>query len=362
MTGQQQRIVVLGAGYAGLSAARRLARKARDTTITVVDTRAEFVERVRLHQAAAGQSIGRWDLRELLERKGVEFVRARVTALDPDAKRVWLDGEWSMGYDTLVYALGSAADRTSVPGVAEYAHSVATPEDLRALPAGPVIVVGAGSTGIELAAELAESQRDSRVTLLGSEEPGSWLSAAAAEHIRTTLTGLGVQVRSGVKVAEVLSDGVRLVDGTVLSAAAVVWTAGFTVPDLARRAGLTVDEQGRIRTDATLRSISHPDVYAAGDAALIDGPGDRPLRMACATALPAGSYVATAIVARAGGAEPKPMTFRYQLQCISLGRHDAVIQFLNADDSPANRVVCGRAGAWVKERIVRIAGRAAGLR
>ncbi|MFE6920150.1 NAD(P)/FAD-dependent oxidoreductase [Nocardia sp. NPDC057663] len=362
MTGQQQRIVVLGAGYAGLSAARRLASKARDAAITVVDTRAEFVERVRLHQAAAGQSIGRWDLRELLERKGAEFVRARVTELDPDAKQVRLDGEWTIGYDTLVYALGSAADRTSVPGVADYAHSVATPEDVRALPAGPVIVVGAGSTGIELAAELAESHRDSQVTLLGSEEPGGWLSARAVEHIRSGLTALGVEIRSGVKVAEVLPGGVRLVDGTVVPAAAVVWTAGFTVPALARRAGLAVDEQGRIRTDETLRSVSHPDIYAAGDAALIDGPGGRPLRMACATALPTGSYVARAIVTRARGTEPEPMTFRYHLQCISLGRRDAVIQFLDADDTPATRVLRGRTGAWVKERIVRFAGSAAGMR
>ncbi|MEV0331284.1 FAD-dependent oxidoreductase [Nocardia sp. NPDC050717] len=424
MTGQQ-RIVVLGAGYAGLSAARRLA-KARDTRITVVDTRAEFVERVRLHQAAAGGRIRRWDLREMLERKGIEYIRARVTAIDPDAKRVDLDGEWSIGYDTLVYALGSAADRSSVPGIAEYAHSVATPEDLRALPTGRVIVVGAGSTGIELAAELAEAHRGSagpavgersagraagrlgaavpddaglsarlaaagrgpdgvgdrermaehaerhrdsggadkstQVTLLGSEEPGSWLSTRAVEHIRSTLTRLGVEIRSGVKVAEVLSDGVRLVDGTLLPAAAVVWTAGFTVPDLARSAGLDVDEQGRIRTDDTLRSLSHPDIYAAGDAALIAGPGDRPLRMACATALPAGSYVAKAILARATGAEPKPMTFRYHLQCLSLGRRDAVIQLLDADDTPTHRVIRGRTGAWVKENIVRFAGKAAGLR
>ncbi|MFD4427763.1 NAD(P)/FAD-dependent oxidoreductase [Nocardia sp. NPDC058497] len=377
MTGQQ-RIVVLGAGYAGLSAARRLAGKTGDTTITVVDTRVEFVERVRLHQAVAGQSIRRWDLREMLERKGIEFVRARVTDLDPIAKRVRLDGERSIAYDTLVYALGSAADRSSVPGIAEYARSVATPEDVQALPRGPVVVVGAGSTGIELAAELAESHRDSgaagddelttgiqefaTVTLLGSEEPGAWLSALAADHVRATLTRLGVEIRSGVKVAEVLPDGVRLVDGTVVPASAVVWTAGFTVPDLARRAGLDVDGQGRIRTDETLRSLSHPDIYAAGDAALIDGPGDRPLRMACATALPTGSYVGRAILARAHGTEPKPMTFRYQVQCISLGRRDAVIQFLNADDTPATRVLRGRTGAWVKETIVRIAGKAAGLR
>lgn len=402
MTGQH-RIVVLGAGYAGLAAARRLARTSRDTTITVVDSRAEFVERVRLHQEAAGQRIKRWELRKLLERKGAEFVQARISGLDPVTKQVHLEelagspgrllgggtstgqarrsgqwsgdgkpegaghqasniGEWSLAYDTLVYALGSAADRSGAPGVAEYARSVATPEDVRALPEGRVVVVGSGSTGIELAAELAESQRYSAVTLLGADEPGAWLSTRAVESIRATLTRLGVEIRSSAKVVEVLPIGVWLADDTVIEAESVVWTAGFTVPDLARRAGLAVDEHGRIRTDATLRSISHPDIYAAGDAALIAGPGDRPLRMACATAIPAGGYVARAIVARAKGVEPEPMNFRYQLQCLSLGRRDAVIQVLNADDTPGARVIRGRTGAVVKELIVRGAGMAVGLR
>ncbi|MEV0435268.1 FAD-dependent oxidoreductase [Nocardia sp. NPDC050413] len=377
MTGQH-RIVVLGAGYAGLAAARRLARTSRDTTITVVDSRAEFVERVRLHQEAAGQRIKRWELRKLLERKGAEFVQARISGLDPVTKQVHLEelagspegaghrpsniGEWSLAYDTLVYALGSAADRSGAPGVAEYARSVATPEDVRALPEGRVIVVGSGSTGIELAAELAESQRYSAVTLLGADEPGAWLSARAVESIRATLTRLGVEIRSSAKVVEVLPTGVRLADGTVVEAESVVWTAGFTVPDLARRAGLAVDEHGRIRTDATLRSISHPNIYAAGDAALMAGPGDRPLRMACATAIPTGGYVARAIVARAEGVEPEPMTFSYHLQCLSLGRRDAVIQVLNADDTPGARVIRGRTGALVKELIVRGAGMTVGLR
>lgn len=361
MTGQQ-RIVVLGAGYAGLAAARGLARSMRGARVTVVDARAEFVERVRLHQAVAGQEVRRWDLRKMLGDKGIEFVRAEVVDLDPEAGLIRLGTGAELGYDTLVYALGSAADRARVPGVAEYARVLATPEDVRTLPAGPVVVVGAGATGIELAAELAEAHPDSAVTLLGASAPGAWLSARAADLIAGTLSDLGVAIRSDAEVAEVLPDGVRLTDGTVVPAATVVWTAGFTVPDLARRAGLDVDDYGRVRTDDTLRSISHPAVYAAGDAALMAGPGDRPLRMACATAIPAGGYVARAIARRARGAEPDPMRFRYYLQCLSLGRRAAVIQVLTADDRPARTVLRGRPGAWVKELIVRGAAFSVGAR
>ncbi|GAB2647078.1 NAD(P)/FAD-dependent oxidoreductase [Nocardia goodfellowii] len=360
MTGQH-RIVVLGAGYAGLSAARRFARKARGADITVVDARAEFVERVRLHQQAAGQQLSSWDIQEKLAAKRIRFVRDRAQDIDTAGKRVVLANTPALEYDTLVYALGSIADTSGVPGVAEHALTVATPEDARwSVPGrGPVVVVGGGSTGIELAAELAESQPDSRVVLVSSEQPGAWLSPRAQAHIRRVLKRLGVEIRADAKVIEVLADGVRLADGTVLESAATVWTAGFGVPDLAARAGLAVDRKGRIRTDETLRSISHPDIYAAGDAAVIAGPGDRELRMACATALPTGKHAADAVIARSDGREPGPLRFRYYLQCLSLGRRDGVIQILHADDSPARTVLTGRTAAWVKESIVRGAGRAA---
>ncbi|WP_433660076.1 NAD(P)/FAD-dependent oxidoreductase [Nocardia sp. CA-128927] len=357
MTGQH-RIVVLGAGYAGLAAAGRLASKARGAEITVVDARDHFVERVRLHQQAAGQRISTWDLRELLESKKIHFVRARATEIDTEGKRVLLHTATALDYDTLVYALGSIAESNGVPGVAEHAYSVSTPEDADRFkaPAGAIVVVGAGATGIELAAELAEQQPDSRVLLLSPEEPGAWLSARAQAHIRRVLERLGVEIRPDAKVLEVTVDGVRLADGTLIECAATVWTAGFAVPDLAARSGLSVDGTGRVLTDSSLRSISHPDVYAAGDSAVIAGPGGRELRMACATALPTGKYAADAVVARLRGAEPEELRFRYIFQCLSLGRRDGVIQVLHADDSPARTVLTGRTAAWVKELIVRGAG------
>lgn len=354
MTGQH-RIVVLGAGYAGLAAARRFARKSRDTRVTLVDARAEFVERVRLHQRVAGQRTRAWDLRELLAGTRIDFVQARAVGLDPDAGQLRLDSGAVLDFETLVYALGSTAAAT-VPGVAEYAFVLATPEDAARIAvsgAGPVAVVGAGSTGIELAAELAETQPHSRVLLLGSEEPGAWLSARAGAHIRQVLQRLGVEIHSAAKVVEVTEAGPRLADGTVLAAATTIWTAGFAVPQLAAEAGIAVDASGRILTDASLRSVSHPNIYAAGDSAVIAGPGDRELRMACATALPAGKYAADAVAARLRGREPRKLAFRYVVQCLSLGRRDGVIQFLHADDRPARTVLTGRSAAWVKERIVR---------
>ncbi|MBH0778211.1 NAD(P)/FAD-dependent oxidoreductase [Nocardia bovistercoris] len=355
----EHRIVVLGAGYGGLAAALRLAR-GRGVRVTVVDSRAEFVERVRLHQRAAGQSIPRWDLRERLSGKGIHFERARVRGIDLDAKRVDLepvapDGETAIDYDTLVYALGSGFDPAGVPGVVRYAVSVATPEDVRE-PRGSVAIVGGGATGIELAAELAESRPGSRVTLLSSEEPGGWMSPRAAAHVRRALERLGVEIRSGAKVVEVLADGVRLADGSVVAADTTVWTTGFGVPRVAAESGLAVDAHGRVRTDASLRSVSHPDVYAIGDSAVLPGRGGRELRMACATAIPSGGYAARAIAARLRGHEPRDFDFRYVAQCVSLGRRDGVIQLLRADDSPARTVLTGRLGARAKELVVLGAG------
>ncbi|MFI6871481.1 NAD(P)/FAD-dependent oxidoreductase [Nocardia sp. NPDC050406] len=359
MTGEH-RIVVLGAGYAGLSAAKRAA-KVRGARVTVIDSRAEFVERVRLHQAVAGQSVARWDLRERLAAKGIDFVRGRAVHIDTDTRRVELEDGQSLAYDSLVYALGSVWDASAVPGVADHAHSVATPEDVARVPAltGRIAVVGGGSTGIEVAAELAETRPDLAITMITSEEPGAWLSAKARAHAARTLSRLGVEVRSGVKVVEVDRGGVTLTDGDRLAADTVLWTTGFAVPDLAARCGLAVDDRGRILVDATLRSRSHPEISAAGDAAVVSGPGDRHLRMACATALPTGKHAATAIAATLHGKAAPPLSFRYYIQCISLGRRDGIIQFVAPDDTPTGTVLTGRPAAWFKEGIVRGAARTA---
>src|SRR5687768_3830653 len=123
----RHRITVLGAGYAGASAAGYLARHLHpdDVEITVVNAEPDFVERMRLHQLAAGQDLRRYDLAELFAGTGIRLRLARVAAVDPEQRTVTLTGGDRLDYDTLLYALGSTAADHGVPGVAEHAFPIA---------------------------------------------------------------------------------------------------------------------------------------------------------------------------------------------------------------------------------------------
>ncbi|WP_433592037.1 NAD(P)/FAD-dependent oxidoreductase [Nocardia sp. CA-145437] len=360
MTGQH-RIVVLGAGYAGLAAARE-AIKAKGAHVTVIDLHTEFVDRVRLHQVAAGQDVARWELRKTLAAKGIEFVNGRAEHIDTEARRVELATGEAVAYDSLIYALGSRADLSMVPGAAEFAHTVATSEDVRRIPAlaGRVAVVGGGATGLETATELAESNPGLEVVLVSSDEPGGWLIPKAVAHIRAVLDRLGVQVRVA-KVAAVTDTGLDLVDGDHVDADIVLWTTGFTVPEVAARSGLPVDGRERVLVDDRLRVRGLADVYAVGDAAVMIGHNGREARMSCQAAQPAGKYLGAAVAARLRGRQPGPFTPRFVLTCMSLGRRDGLVQFMKADDSNGSIALTGRTAAWIKEQIVGAVGRAAKL-
>ncbi|WP_243742485.1 NAD(P)/FAD-dependent oxidoreductase [Actinorugispora endophytica] len=365
--------MVIGAGYSGLAAAGRAARRAGTpgAEVTLVNAAPHFVERVRLHQLAAGQEPRERPLRDALRGSGAELVVGRVTGLDPGRREVLVDtgaGSDSLPYDTLVYALGSAAGTGGVPGAAEHALSVSTGPEARrshariaglASGGGSVAVVGGGLTGVEAAAELAESHPGLRVRLLTSGEPGAALSERGRRHLDGALERLGVDVRANSRVVRVDGSGLTLADGASVPADAVLWSTGFAVPDIAERAGLAVDASGRVLVDERLRAVSDPDVYAVGDAALVTGPSGIPLRMACATGLPMGLYAADAITGRLAGREPAPFRFRYYAQCVSLGRRDGLIQFVDADDTARESVLTGRAAARVKEAVVRGAAWAA---
>lgn len=124
-----------------------------------------------------------------------------------------------------------------------------------------------------------------------------------------------------------------------------VWAGAFGVSPLARDSGLSVDAVGRIVVDETLRSVSHPHIFAAGDAASAG------VRMACATAVPMGGDAANNLLADLNGDSLKPFRFAFAGRCISLGRGDAIMQLVKGDDTPIERIITGRMGAMIKESI-----------
>ncbi|MFI5677290.1 NAD(P)/FAD-dependent oxidoreductase [Streptomyces cellulosae] len=366
----QHRIVVLGAGYTGAAAAGRLARRLRpeDAAITLVNAEPDFVERVRMHQLAVGQNLKSRPFSEMFAGTGVEVKLAKVTGVDVERKTVTVtavaangaeEREEELSYDTLVYALGSGWNSQGVPGTTEYAHEIASRpgalrlrERLARLDAGaPVVVVGGGLTGVEAATEIAEARPDLDVALAAHGGLGDWLSPKGSRHLRRVFDRLGITVHEHAAVTSVAADHVTVADGTSVPAAVTVWTTGFAVHPIARATTLDVTGTGQIVVDGTMRSVSHPDVYAIGDAGLAMGPGDKPLRMSCASGTPMAWQAADAIAARLTGGKLPNVTLRYFNQCISLGRREGLIQYVTADDRAVRAALTGRLAAVYKEVI-----------
>lgn len=362
----KHRIVVLGAGYAGAYTAGNLARRLSpaDTEITVVNAEPDFVQRLRLHQLAAGQEIETRKLADVFAGTGIRLRVARVTAVDPERQVVAVadtEGGGELGYDTLCYALGSHVDDGGVPGVTEHAFDVAgRPSALRLRErldglgdGGCVLVVGDGLTGIETATEIAESRPGLSVTLVARGELGARLSAGARGHLRRACDRLGVTVLEHTRVEAVEAARVLCADGTALASDATVWTAGFAVGPLAAAGGLEVTDNGRIVVDRTMRSVSHPNVYAAGDSAYAIGDNGRPLPMSCATAGYTGMQAIAAIAGRLSGRKVPHTKLEYVGNHISLGRRDGILQLVDEEGQAKPRYLGGRKAARIKSGILR---------
>ncbi|SCG39828.1 NAD(P)/FAD-dependent oxidoreductase [Micromonospora coxensis] len=364
----KHRIVVLGAGYAGAFVAGNLARRLSpsDIEITVVNAEPDFVQRMRLHQLAAGHRIEAPALADVFAGTGIRLRLARVTAVDPERRVVTVadaEGGGELAYDTLVHTLGSRVADQGVPGVAEHAFDVAgRPSALRLRErldnlggrggGGRVLVVGDGLTGIETATEIAEARPGLSVALIARGELGARLSAGARGHLRGACDRLGVTVLEHTTVDAVEATRVRCADGTVLASDATVWTAGFAVDPIAAASGLEVTGTGRIVVDRTMRSVSHPDVHAAGDSAHAIGDNGRPLPMSCASAGYTGKQVIAAVVGHLTGRGIVNTTLAYPGNHISLGRRDGILQPVDDDGQPKPRHLGGRQAARIKSGIL----------
>ena len=342
------KVVVLGGGYAGTLAANHLRTRA-DIDVVLINPRAQFVERIRLHQFAAGTGTATVDYGTLLG-AGINRLVDTAVRIEAPNRRVALASGAELDYDYLIYAVGSnGAGRASVPGAVEFALPVAELEYAERLRTAleeeaAVTVVGGGITGIETAAELADQGRD--VTLVAGGTLAPSFSEPGRASVARWLARHQVDVREAASVIEVRRDAVVLDDGAVVPSAVTVWTAGFGVPDLATRSGLATDPSGRLLTDETLTSVADERVVAAGDAA---APSGRPLRMSCQAAIPLGAQAANTILSRIAGTPPRPLDQAFAGTCASLGRHAATFQLAQRDDTSVNFYVGGRLGASIKE-------------
>ncbi|AVV46677.1 oxidoreductase [Streptomyces sp. P3] len=365
----KHRIVVLGAGYAGAFAAGNLGRRLSpaDTEITVVNAVPDFVERMRLHQLAIGQDLTFRKLTDVFAGTRVCLRLTRVTGVDPERRTVAVtgeDGEDELMYDTLLYALGSSVAHHHVAGVAEYAFDVTglssalrLRERLAGLgEGGAVLVVGEGLTGIETATEFAESRPDLSVALAARGELGAWLCPKARRHLHQAFGRLGITVHEHTDIEAVEPVRAIAADGTSIPADVTVWAAGFAVDPIAAGSGLKVAETGQIVVDGSMRSVSHPDVYAAGDCAYAIGENGRPLPMSCASAGVTNMQATAAIIARLTGSTVPTAGLKHYGNHISLGRRDAIFQMVDADVRAKSWYLGGRMAARLKSGVLKGAG------
>jgi NADH dehydrogenase len=347
------RIVVLGAGFAGLWAAIAAARMrdeigaaGRDIEIRVIDRNPYHNIRVRNYEVDLSEVA--LPLPQLLDPIGVTHGIGEVEAVDPARRQISLvtsHGEETLSYDRLVLALGSEVMRPDIPGLAEHAFDVDTYvaalrlEDHlislgRSAPSpgrSTIVVVGAGFTGIEVAAELPDRLvragiTGSRRIILVDSNPtvGATIGAQARPVIETALSSLDVETRLGVRVASVEAAGVRLSSGEFIATHTVIWCAGLRASRLAENFPGARDRLGRLLVDPFMRVADLRGVFAAGDVASSVVDGLHPTVMSCQFARPMGRFAGHNVVADLLRLPMLPLRIDWYVTVLDLGSWGAL--------------------------------------
>jgi NADH dehydrogenase len=347
------RIVVLGAGFAGLWAALGAARKRdeagvppADVEILVVDRNAYHNIRVRNYEVDLSDAV--IPLAEVLDPVGVNHRVAEVEGIDPVKRHVNVatsGGREVIAYDRLVLSLGSQLARPSIPGLAAYgfdvdtyaaavrldAHLAALGGEADSEGRSAVVVVGAGFTGIEVAAEMpaklekAGLSGNRRVILV---DPSPVVGATFGENARPVvsdaLAALGVETRLNARVTSVAANSVTLSSGEIIPARTVVWCAGMRASAVAQTMPVERDRLGRVNVDQFMRVAGMTDIFAAGDAACCVVDGVHPAVMSCQFARPMGRFAGNNVVADLLGQPMLPLRIDWYVTVLDLGSWGAL--------------------------------------
>lgn len=357
-----RRVVIAGAGYAGLQAALRLARSSQPGAITVVDRNDYHQLITRLPELVGGTlhpSKVRIPYLRLLG-QGIAHVQAEVTALDPEDLAIETRAGRIRG-DYLIIALGSSPDFHGVPGTQEYAYPVRSVSQAQALRQRieqvtaerdhvRVVIVGAGYTGTEVAGELAECGRrlgKSKTISITVVAPESGLLKEADPRLGITaeriLREKGIHFRLRHEVTAIERDRVLVTPGEPCQADVVVWAARASAapPHLPGAATLVAD--GRISVDPYLRPAQFKRVYLAGDlAAPYDFQLDRLAPPSAQMAVEEGNTAGSNVASLIAGCEPREFRARELGEALALGGSQGVA-------SLAGTIVTGRPALAVKK-------------
>jgi NADH dehydrogenase len=356
---RRPRVVVVGAGFGGLTAARKLAKAPVD--VLLLDRTNYHLFTPLLYQVATGglepEEIAHPVRRILRGVHNVAFRVATVQGVDLDARVLHTDAG-PQPYDYLVLAAGSTTNffgldapgakglkdlrealtlRNHILSCVEQAAWESDPERRRTLLT--FVVVGGGPTGVEMAGALAELLRlalprdfpsldfsAARVVLL--EASDTVLAHFRPRLRRSAVKALrrkGVDVRLGARVARIDGDTVHLADGGQIAAATLVWAAGVRAAALPGAVGAPEGRANRLAVDATLRLQGHPEVFVAGDMAGFEQDG-APLPMVIPVAIQEGEHIAAEIARACAGDRPRPFRYRDPGTMATIGRNAAVAQ------------------------------------
>lgn len=354
----KSRVVIIGAGFGGLWAARTLARGSVD--VLVIDRNNYHTFLALLYQVAAAELEAEdiaYPVRSIFWKlPNVDFTLAHARRIDLQNRIIETDGE-AISYDYLILATGSITYSFGLPGVEENAYCLKTLEEAVALKNHIIccfeaaareedktkreslltfVIVGGGATGVEYAGALAElihgplvkdyrsiDFHSVRIILL---EAADGLVANMPQSIRAytleKLQKMGVEVRLGAKVREVTPNAVLISGQDNITTQTVVWTAGVKGEPLAELSGVSTGRDGRVPVQDTLQVPDHPEIYVIGDLASIK-EDNRVLPMVAQVAIQSGITAAQNILRQIAGQAPQPFRYHDRGSMITIGRKSA---------------------------------------
>jgi NADH:ubiquinone reductase (H+-translocating) len=348
-------VLVVGGGFAGMSALQVLGRSRAD--VTLVDRNVYSTFQPLLYEVAtAGLTSAdvAYPLWSATGRRGARFRNGQLVSLDADRRVVTLDSGEELSYDYLIIATGVAAAFFGVPGAAEHGMSLYTRRDAVELrnellatlerrnegltdPELDVTIVGGGATGVELAGTLAEMrnlalpavfpQIDRSMFKVRLVEMGPALLApyhdSLRQYTRQQLIDRGVEVLLNTAIKEVRAGSVLLADHSELRSDITVWAAGISAPDAGWTSGLPRGRGGRIDVGADLRVAGQERIFAAGDVSICQ---QAPVAQLAQPAIQQGRHAARQVVALMAGQPTTPFRYHDKGTMATIGRRSAVAE------------------------------------